>query len=74
MGWPDNSEVVKYPEPSAAQLIDSPLGKAVAFKGAADSVLIPRSAAMNVGDGDYTVSHAAFAQMEPLPRRVFMAP
>ena len=39
-----------------AKLIDSPLGKAVAFTGAADAVVIPRSAAMNVGEGDFTVA------------------
>jgi hypothetical protein len=39
-----------------AKFIDSPFGKAVSFSGADDSIVIPRSDAMNVGAGDFTVA------------------
>lgn len=39
----------------AAKFVDSPFGKAVSLSGAADSVTIARSPAIDVGDGDFTV-------------------
>ncbi|HKA00766.1 MAG TPA: LamG-like jellyroll fold domain-containing protein, partial [Candidatus Solibacter sp.] len=39
-----------------ARFVDSPFGKAVSLDGDADSVVIPRDDAMNVGIGDFTVS------------------
>ena len=39
-----------------ARYVDSPFGKAVSLDGEGDSVVIPRSNAMDVGDGDFTVA------------------
>ena len=39
-----------------ARHVDSPFGKAVSLDGEGDSVVIPRTSAMDVGDGDFTVS------------------
>ncbi len=39
-----------------ARLVSSPFGKAVALDGDEDSVVIPRQAAMDVGQGDFTVA------------------
>lgn len=39
-----------------AKLVDSPFGKAVALTGRGDSVSIARSDAMNVGQGDFSVT------------------
>jgi hypothetical protein len=39
-----------------AQFVDSPFGKAVAFDRDGDSLRFPRSDAMNVGSGDFTIS------------------
>jgi hypothetical protein len=40
----------------AARLVDSPFGKAVSLTGPEDGVTIARTEAMNVGEGDFTVS------------------
>ncbi len=39
-----------------ARFVDSPFGQAVSLDGDYDSVVIPRSDALNVGDGDFTVA------------------
>ncbi|MBY0507100.1 MAG: DUF1592 domain-containing protein [Bryobacteraceae bacterium] len=39
-----------------ARLVDSPFRKALSLDGKGDALVIPRSAAMNVGTGDFTVS------------------
>ncbi len=39
-----------------AKFVDSPFGKAVSLDGEGDSVVIPRSSAMDVRDGDFTVA------------------
>ncbi len=39
-----------------AKFVDSPFGKAVSLDGMADWVTIPRTEAMNVGEGDFTVA------------------
>ena len=49
-----------------AKFVDSPFGKAVSLTGGADSVAIPRTDAMNVGEGDFTV--AAWIHPEPAPQ------
>ena len=40
----------------AAPLVDSPFGKAVSLDGGYGSLTVPRSDAMNVGEGDFTVA------------------
>lgn len=40
----------------AAKFVDSPFGKAVSLTSGADSVVIPRTGAMNVGAGDFTLA------------------
>lgn len=40
----------------STQLVDSPFGKAVSLAGEYGYLMIPRSNAMNVGDGDFTVA------------------
>jgi mono/diheme cytochrome c family protein len=49
-----------------ARLVDSPFGKAVSLDGNGDSVVIPRTDAVNVGEGDFTV--AAWIQPQELRR------
>ena len=39
-----------------AKYVDSPLGRAVSFDGDGDSVVVPWSDSMDVGDGDFTVA------------------
>lgn len=39
-----------------AKLVESPFGKAISLDGMGDSVAVPRTAAMNVGTGDFTVA------------------
>jgi hypothetical protein len=39
-----------------AQYADSPFGKVIAFDKEGDSLTVPRTAAMNVGTGDFTIS------------------
>ena len=39
-----------------ARYVDSPFGKAVSLDGEGDSAVIPRSDAMDVGEGDFTVA------------------
>ena len=51
----DSGASGKYIE-GDAQLVDSPFGKAVSLAGDYGSLRIPRSDAMNVGDGDFTVA------------------
>jgi uncharacterized protein DUF1592/uncharacterized protein DUF1588/concanavalin A-like lectin/glucanase superfamily protein/uncharacterized protein DUF1587/uncharacterized protein DUF1595/uncharacterized protein DUF1585/cbb3-type cytochrome c oxidase subunit III len=40
----------------AAKFIDSPFGRAISLGGEADSLVIPRSDSMDVGEGDFTVA------------------
>ena len=47
--WPLDGEVAGKLQ-GEAKFVDSPFGKAVSLSGAADSVVIPRSDAMNVGE------------------------
>jgi hypothetical protein len=58
--WPADSKAPGKLE-GKAQLVDSPLGKAVSFKGAADSFVVPHDAlptadAVNTGEGDFSVA------------------
>ena len=53
--WPLNGDVAGSLH-GDAKFVDSPFGKAVSFTTGADSVVIPRSDAMNVGAGDFTVA------------------
>jgi len=41
---------------SGAHFIDSPFGRAVSFSGDEDAAVIPRTGALNVGDGEFTVA------------------
>jgi hypothetical protein len=63
--WPLDGETSGQLE-GEARLVDSPFGKAVSLRGDADSVMIPRTDAMNVGEGDFTV--AAWIQPRELRR------
>ena len=54
-----------------AQLVDSPFGKAVSLGGDYGSLMMPRSEAMNVGDGDFTA--AAWIHPKELKRAGIVA-
>lgn len=53
--WPLNGAVNGALQ-GAAKFVESPFGKALSLSGTADLSLIPRSDAMNVADGDFTVA------------------
>ena len=53
--WPLNGDVAGSLH-GDAKFVDSPFGKAVSFTTGADSVRIPRTDALNVGAGDFTVA------------------
>lgn len=53
--WPLDGDAAGKLEGNA-KLVDSPFGKAVSLDGKGDWVAIPRSDAMNVGDGDFTIA------------------
>ncbi|MEO8372607.1 MAG: DUF1592 domain-containing protein, partial [Candidatus Solibacter sp.] len=53
--WPMNGEPSAGLQ-GAAAFVASPFGKAVSLTTGADSLTIPRSDAMNVGEGDFTVA------------------
>ncbi len=54
--WPLNGDVTGGRLEGEAKFVDSPFGKAVSLTVEKDSVVIPRQEAMNVGEGDFTVS------------------
>jgi mono/diheme cytochrome c family protein len=53
--WPLDGDVAGERK-GKTKFIDSPFGTVLSFSGPDDSVVIPRSEAMNVGDGDFTVT------------------
>ncbi|HUG82255.1 MAG TPA: DUF1592 domain-containing protein [Bryobacterales bacterium] len=68
--WTFNSGMTGQME-GEAQLVDSPFGKAVSLNGDYGSLAIPRSDAMNVADGDFTV--AAWIHPKQLKRAGIVA-
>lgn len=68
--WSFDSDMTGQME-GAAELVDSPFGKAVSLDGEYGSLTIPRSDAMNVADGDFTV--AAWIHPKQLKRAGIIA-
>ena len=54
--WPLDGQVDGGRLEGKAHFVESPFGRAVAFEKDGDAVAIPRQEAMNVGDGDFTVT------------------
>jgi mono/diheme cytochrome c family protein len=58
--WPSDGEAGGHLE-GMAKVVDSPVGKAIAFTGGADALVVPRKAiptddAHNMGEGDFTLA------------------
>jgi hypothetical protein len=54
--WPLNGEAPHGRLEEDARFVESPFGKAVSLQGEEDSVVFPRTEAMNVGEGDFSVA------------------
>ena len=53
--WPFNGDETVRLE-GDAQFLDSPFGQAISLDGNYDSAVVPRSDALDIGDGDFTIA------------------